>query len=430
MTRGYPRAREGLVTEDHSRRGRRCVTVLDPDALKVTVLEAWEHAVLLLCDGTRDPGTIAELMGPADGASGDEASVRAAIEFFARENLVLVERQRASPRFASAGPQTRAQLLSAYDEWHKEAPSTGARAAPDSPFGEAGPPAMKPGLGPTVALSGGEDDDAPRHRVGSVLVAAAVEPSAPVHGDGAHEPGDAPPEGAAGTAVGRMVPEPAPTGPWGPAEVGGAASATEELEARSPVEPEDPDESDLGEEPTFDHRAAGRGFSGEAKRFARQGRRPTLDRAATQLAGGAPGVSAVFARLRAAGVRPRGEAQPRRGGRGRRRDVSSADRFEEGLAHLERGDLAFALRHFRSLARRMPDSRRVQAFVRAIEDVALHTEDRMEDTAPIELNELRARALSGLDSALDEAMRHGRCPSCFTEVAAGARLCPHCGFSL
>lgn len=187
MSRAFPRARQGLLTADHSRRGRRCVTVLDPETMVVTVLEPWEHAVLVLCDGHRGTFAISRLVGDVDGFTPDEGLVKEAVEFFAREGLIeYTQSQALVPRFASARPQSIAALQAAYSEWHKDPERSSqilsARAA--SPF-EVDPLLTKPE--PAVEPSAMDAmDDAPtrlapvvRDVKGKSLLRGATEPSGP-----------------------------------------------------------------------------------------------------------------------------------------------------------------------------------------------------------------------------------------------------------
>lgn len=153
MVPNRPRARQGLVINDHSRRGRRVITVLDSDTLDITVLEPWEHAVLVLCDGTRDTDEIATLVSGTVDVTLDARHIRGCLELFLRENII--ERDGSPARSASMSARTLAELQIAYQEWHKDPVRT------------------------RQILLGQEDeqpappvDEAPAHRPGSVLVAA------------------------------------------------------------------------------------------------------------------------------------------------------------------------------------------------------------------------------------------------------------------
>ena len=160
MTPKRPRARTGLVSADHTRRGRRVVTVLDPQSLRVTVLEPWEHAVLVLCDGERDVETIADLVSDSTGVEIDARHIRGCLDLFLREEII--EPEGAVPRSASVGPRTLAQLQIAYQEWHKDPVRTRQilLGREDEPF--------------EIEDEQPVEDEAPGHRPGSVLVAQEV----------------------------------------------------------------------------------------------------------------------------------------------------------------------------------------------------------------------------------------------------------------
>ena len=84
-----PRAREGLLAADHSKRGKRLVTILDQSSNNITLLEPWEHAILILCDGTRDAMTIAKMLEKGvDGERVDLKTVHSSFRLFEREKLI------------------------------------------------------------------------------------------------------------------------------------------------------------------------------------------------------------------------------------------------------------------------------------------------------------------------------------------------------
>lgn len=168
-----PRAREGLLAADHSKRGRRFVTILDPTSQQVTLLESWEHAVLVLCDGSRTSAQISELLAPSvDGQPIDGEVVHRCLKFFERQSLIVQAGLRNSD-LPPPGPVTLTALQQAYHEWHKEPVRTGAKSLPP-PFPNTGIRAPI-GLDPTVALSGDEDEaSASRVQVGSTLMLAGV----------------------------------------------------------------------------------------------------------------------------------------------------------------------------------------------------------------------------------------------------------------
>lgn len=161
-----PKAREGLLSSDHSKRGRRFVTILDPDGARVTLLEPWEHAVLVLADGNRTSPEIADML--AKGVEGELVTLDAVhrcLKFFERQQLIEPLGLRRADADAAPGPRTLANLQLAYREWHKDPVKTGQILAGDgSPFLQARPPPA-PGLSPTVALPD-EEEDAPPSPVG------------------------------------------------------------------------------------------------------------------------------------------------------------------------------------------------------------------------------------------------------------------------
>ena len=165
-----PRARQGLLSCDHSKRGQRFVTILEPDQRRVTLLAPWEHAILVLCDGTRTSDDIAGLL--ADGIEGEpvtSAGVQRCLKFFVREGL-LDDGGKVLP---PAGPKTMANLQQAYREWHKDPVKTGRLLSGllSPPFVDR-PPHIRPNLDPTVALPDGEEEESPFSpvSVGSTLV--------------------------------------------------------------------------------------------------------------------------------------------------------------------------------------------------------------------------------------------------------------------
>ena len=77
MSEPKPNAREGLLTHDHSKRGRRYLSVLDPLHGRVTLLEPWEHAILVLCDGNHTARQILDVIDhPIEGEMVDLKAVQ------------------------------------------------------------------------------------------------------------------------------------------------------------------------------------------------------------------------------------------------------------------------------------------------------------------------------------------------------------------
>ena len=72
-----PKARVGLLTQEHDKSGRRYVTVVDQANARVTLLETWEHGVLVLCDGER---TSEEIVDQLEGQFGKRTANREAVE--------------------------------------------------------------------------------------------------------------------------------------------------------------------------------------------------------------------------------------------------------------------------------------------------------------------------------------------------------------
>lgn len=177
---GRPKAREGLLATEHSKRGRLFLSLLDPESLRVTLLEPWEHGLLLLCDGTRTIEEITDLQAPEEGTPElDDEAVFRCLKFFEKQALVEVIGLRKSDA-PPPGPETMAKLQVAYREWHKEPNKTGQMISPTErvpPFPRTAA-RVAPGLSPTVALPEDETNgDRPRAAVtpGSTLVLAGSE---------------------------------------------------------------------------------------------------------------------------------------------------------------------------------------------------------------------------------------------------------------
>ncbi|MCC7383952.1 MAG: hypothetical protein IT384_19075 [Deltaproteobacteria bacterium] len=166
-----PKTREGLLATDHSKRGRRLVSILDPDSRQVTLLEPWEHAVLVLCDGQRTAAEIVDLLAPSvEDQEIDAEVVHRCLKFFERESLIQHAGLRHSDQ-PPPGPTTMAELQRAYAEWHREPPKTGEHVGLAPPYPRTGVRAPV-GLEPTVAVpKRGAADPA---QVGTTLVLAGV----------------------------------------------------------------------------------------------------------------------------------------------------------------------------------------------------------------------------------------------------------------
>jgi hypothetical protein len=130
-----PRARIGLHTTDHSKNGRRFLSVLDPATLRVTVLDPYEHLIFMLCDGRRDLATLSQLSGE--------------IEEFVEQTLLKLERE----NVIEECELDRATIAECF-----EIP-TGEFDNLDTPFLDTDKGPVPPGLDPTIAW-GGEEDSA------------------------------------------------------------------------------------------------------------------------------------------------------------------------------------------------------------------------------------------------------------------------------
>jgi hypothetical protein len=164
-----PKAREGLLAADHSKRGKRFVTILDSATKQVTLLEPWEHAILVLCDGHRTMGHITELLHPSvEGQPIDHEIVHRCLKFFERQGIIANLGLRTSDA-PPPGPVTIASIQRAYQEWHKEPVRTGQHVGVPPPFPTTGVKAPV-GLDPTVALLPEDEESGSRVQVGSTLV--------------------------------------------------------------------------------------------------------------------------------------------------------------------------------------------------------------------------------------------------------------------
>ena len=171
-----PRAKPGLLATDHSKRGQRYVTVLEEEARRVTLLAPWEHAVLVLCDGTRTvPDIVALLADGVDGEPVTREGVLRCLVSFSRDGLIDSVHEAPTP---AARPATLANIQQAYREWHKDPDRSGRLLSGllSPPFFD-DPPPFQPSLAPTVALPP-NDEGPPPVAVGSTLV---------VGGEASHE---------------------------------------------------------------------------------------------------------------------------------------------------------------------------------------------------------------------------------------------------
>ena len=405
-----PKARGGLIAADHSKRGRRFVTVLDPGSLQVNLLEPWEHAVLVLCDGTRRVDEITDLVTPvSEGQPIDADLVRRCLKLFEREHLLEAAFPPA-PTDPAPGPKTLVELQQAYREWNNEPVQTG-----QIPNWLSAPPLdnpvvnLPPGVDPTVAMPADHSHTAPSLGAGSTLVVAGGDP------DGPAERRRAAGLSEDGLDVLRAVDS-------GPAE----STLTDEADthAATPAyrqEPADPSTpranaraSSPGpsrrRSPTPDAALVG-AVRSRRKTPRRQGRDETLartapDRLRTVTAGERPppAVSrAVFDRLTALG-----------------RVAGKAASFAEVVGALSSEEVGQALALTDHLRLRLPGSRRVAACADALEAAA------GSGNADAVARAGCARSLRGL---VDEAVAAGWCPVCGDPVPVRFEVCGTCEFS-
>lgn len=152
-----PRAKGGIRIAKHSKRGHHFVTALDPDSMQVTLLEPWEHDVLVLCDGTLEVEVIAELLAAGLGDHPvDLPAVRDAVERFGSYRLLEDGGPAVAAGLGIASPRTLAHLQQAYREWHKDPWRIGQILIGGlTPFVRVD--GVAAGLEPTVALPAGAD---------------------------------------------------------------------------------------------------------------------------------------------------------------------------------------------------------------------------------------------------------------------------------
>jgi hypothetical protein len=131
------------------------LSVLDPESGRVCLLEPWEHAVLVLCDGTRTARQILEVLDhPIDGETIDLKTVKRTVSSFELQRLLEEPGQQKEEAGPSAGPRTLAGLQQAFREWHKDPAKTGQILSGifTAPFVDPGSKKLPVGLEPTVAL--------------------------------------------------------------------------------------------------------------------------------------------------------------------------------------------------------------------------------------------------------------------------------------
>lgn len=478
-----PKARDGLLAADHSKRGRRFVTLLDRESGDVTLLEPWEHAILVLCDGTRGIGELVDILPPDDdGQPMDEEVVRRCLKYFERQSLIEDVGLRESDE-QPPGPRTLAQIQLAYNEWHKEPAKTGQFESWEAPsfVGDASP--FPSGLGPTVALPGRAGTQAHRNPVGigSTLVLAGAES---VLIDGTGDGPDEPSAAANKDAQAHAVLEALDLGPVGTGldtvdsldVLSAIDEAVSEIAAES-QERLNPDSDALLQNPNVQSEparsrvradastgSAGHDFAetiAAVPRFEeRTSRLQFPESESTDVR--APAERALSAvkpvdygpddeqdmtdhgilvrrvpepRVRTIDTGPKraptagrdlferlaalGSAADRRAGR------RNAATVEEVIGDLDDDELDHAARHFRELRTRLPNSRATVAVARMIGSVA---DPRGESRSDGPSRAARTAFQSALSAVVAEASAKGRCPACLARANAGFRRCGACGY--
>jgi hypothetical protein len=142
---GWPRAISDLRTQDHSKGGKRYVTVLAPDSMQVVLLDEWEYSVLILCDGTRSSKTIAVQIQAAHDVP--EAATLRCLQALARQSLLV-------PRSSEPPPRPRASLTAVRAaEWRlKDQEAEWVKNAPPPPSQPQTNPGVSAGLEPTLLI--------------------------------------------------------------------------------------------------------------------------------------------------------------------------------------------------------------------------------------------------------------------------------------
>ena len=411
-----PKARAGLLVADHEKMGRRFITVLDRARERVSLLEPWEHAVLVLSDGTRRPEDIAQVVRGGVAPVG-LADVNRCLEFFEREGLV---EGAATP--PPAGPRTLAGLQAAYHEWHRDPLRTGRILTGEQlePFPEVRGPAPVDLQQPTVARAAEG-----RLQVGATFMV-----------------------GSDGRAARSLL---------GAASDGEEAPADESFDVEELLRAVDHEISAFEQDLTLVPPPRPRATGGEASIPAGDlrpavgsqvmtrppghaptvvGRAPTDPRAAPRLMApardeppdtDAPTLGGSFEEETLLGPERRPEPDqhtardlesPARRGFSGLVDAARAGaegRFFERIGQLSATELAGLLAHLRGLREAEPGSGPVAALVAAVEICARG--DRPSGPAD-----------GGFAAAVSDLVGRGRCPRCSGRLSDDAPPCPACGY--
>ena len=145
-----PKARGGLLTTEHHKRGTRFITVCDPQNNQVALLEDWEYAALVLCDGERAEDEILELLSSGElNEVINKPELRRCLKFFESKTLIEPLGLLRTQTIVDS-PRTMAELQLAYEEWHKEPVATGQFPSWLAPWSAEEPQSHPPSMEPTM----------------------------------------------------------------------------------------------------------------------------------------------------------------------------------------------------------------------------------------------------------------------------------------
>ena len=167
-----PKARPGLLLAEHEKAGRLLFSVLSRTEERVVLLEPWEHAVLVLCNGHRSVESIAEVVA-GQIREVNVSEVATCVRMLGHEGLLLGPGGAAEPS-EHPGPRALAAIQQAYQECHNDPLRTGRILAGESlrSYPEVARSAPV-GLRPTVTLGTSSEGLG----VGSTLVVEPIGPA-------------------------------------------------------------------------------------------------------------------------------------------------------------------------------------------------------------------------------------------------------------
>lgn len=394
--------------------------------MQVTLLEPWEHAVLLLMDGSRSAHAISELLAPSiDDQTIDDEVVDRCLRYLRRQGLTVEPPAEPS---AAPGPRTMAELQSAYAEWHKEPaktgqhkdwlapplPGTGANIAPSlSPT--VAMPRRQRGVGTTLLLA--EADSLLGARTGDQQTETAVpvaEPQATqvlraMDASGADELDVL-------SAVDSAVRE-------ANAVVSRSRLGASEIRADDVVRP-----GEVGLRPTMVGQPPARADEETSTMIPTFGD-DALPHSAT-METTSPGKLIAAPQTRARTVSTGARPPP-----GLTREIvehlrALGEEDEDAglgdvLGELDTAELMVASAHFARLRHGVPGSRRLTALVTTLESLVRQEAESAPSLSP---RTARTPFHAVVQAIIDDAVAAGRCPGCLSLAAVGFRHCGSCGF--